>query len=88
MNKDVSLAEWLEQRIEDAANSFTCEELSLSVRERIAIRQALLDEIELLEKAKKYLDEDKIRNRVIICKKALAKIMVTLHKKDFENNQI
>ena len=58
-------------------------DISFSSRERVAIKQALEDEIEKL-KNNTLLDEDKRYNRIIICHKALAKVMNTLHRKDFE----
>ena len=59
-------------------------DISFSSRERVAIRQALIDEIEKLTK-NPFLDDDKKGNRIIICQKALAKIMNTLHREDFKN---
>lgn len=54
-------------------------DVNLSVRERIAIRQALEDEIEKLKKMRfHWLDEDKRRNRIIICQRALEKIKTSL----------
>lgn len=54
-------------------------DVNLSVRERIAIRQALEDEIDKLKKARfHWLDEDKRRNRIIICTSALEKIRFSL----------
>lgn len=58
-------------------------DISFSSRERVAIRQALEDEIEKLKKMP-WLDEDKRYNRIIVCKKAMAKVLNTLHRKDFE----
>lgn len=52
-------------------------DVNLSVRERIAIRQSLEDEIEWL-KSDCFTDEDKIRNRIIICSSALEKIRFSL----------
>ena len=60
-------------------------DISFSSRERVAIRQALEDEIEKLKKMRfHWLDEDKRRNRIIICQKAMEKVLATLHRKDFE----
>lgn len=60
-------------------------DISFSSRERVAIRQALEDEIEKLKKMRfHWLDEDKRRNRIIICEKAMTKVLNTLHRKDFE----
>lgn len=61
-------------------------EISFSSRERVAIRQALEDEIERLKKMPfpRY-DEDKRYNRIIVCQKAMTKVLNTLHKKDFED---
>ena len=61
-------------------------DISFSSRERVAIRQALEDEIEKLKKMRFYwTDEDKRRNRIIICKKAMAKVLNTLHRQDFKD---
>ena len=40
--------------------------IDFTSRERIALRQALIDEIEKLTK-NRFLDKDKIENRIIIC---------------------
>ena len=54
-------------------------DVNLSVRERVAIRQALEDEIEKLKKMRFHrLDEDKRRNRMAICGKALEKVCISL----------
>jgi len=61
-------------------------DISFSSRERVAIRQALEDEIEKLKKMPfPRLDEDKRRNRIIICQKAMTKVLNTLHRPDFKN---
>lgn len=64
-------------------NKVKCVDISFSSRERIALRQALIDEIEKLTK-NRFLDEDKRENRIIICQNALSKVMNTLHKEDFK----
>lgn len=59
--------------------------IDFTSRERIALRQALIDEIEKLKKMRfHWLDEDKRANRIIICQNALSKVMNTLHKEDFK----
>ena len=57
--------------------------IDFTSRERIALRQSLIDEIEKLTK-NRFLDEDKRANRIIICQNALSKVMNTLHKEDFK----
>ena len=59
--------------------------IDLSTRERVAIRQALIDEIEILTKDR-FLDEDKKSNRIIICQHALSKIQFSLRKEDFKKD--
>lgn len=61
-------------------------DISFSSRERGAIFQALEDEIKKL-KTIPWLDEDKRYNRIIICKKAMAKVLNTLRRKDFEESE-
>lgn len=58
-------------------------DISFSSRERVAICHALENEIEKL-KTMPWLEEDKRYNRIIISKKAMAKVLNTLRKKDFE----
>lgn len=58
-------------------------DISFSSRERVAILQALEDEVKKLQTIP-WLDEDKRYNRIIVCKKAMAKVLNTLHRKDFE----
>ena len=52
-------------------------DVNLSVRERVAIRQALEDEVNIL-KCNRFIDESKKRNRIAICEKALEKVCISL----------
>lgn len=52
-------------------------DVNLSVRERVAIRQALKDEVNIIN-CNRFIDESKKRNRMAICGKALEKVCISL----------
>ena len=55
--------------------------------ELICLQQSVLDEIDIL-KRDSYLDEDQIRERIIVCNKVLGKIRIGLSAEYFkEHNQ-